>query len=290
MGRDSVWHDRDYTRNIPDGKIFFHTRPVGGFFIFPSGGTMVSMNPKFLAWVAVGAVCFAAGAFVSPFIFSAADDSLSVHVFSLADDSQALYLIEGEYPQFPDLPKSFNDSIRAEVDRRLSEFRENSEENWSAREATLPESERTAVPDHPFFFGVRWDAEQFNDRFVSFVLRFDSFEGGANARQELKTFNFDAESGREVVLGDLFPDDGRYLDRISEYVREDLKIQMSSALGGGSGDGFLERMIEEGTEPIAENFSNFVFNDRAITFYFPKYQVAPGAMGEQKSVMARSGM
>lgn len=246
------------------------------------------MNPKFFAWLALAAACFAAGVFAGPFLFpDNRENSLAVRVFSIADDSQALYSLEGEYPQFPDLPVSFNDSIRSEVNGRLSEFIKNSEENWNAREATLPEEERTSVPDHPFFFGVRWDAEQLNDRFVSFVLRFDSFEGGANARQEMRTFNFDVRNGREISLGDLFPNDERYLNRISEYVREDLTTQITDALAEGSGDGFLEEMIEKGTDPTVENLSNFVFNDRTITFYFPKYQVAPGVMGEQKSVMAR---
>jgi len=49
------------------------------------------------------------------------------------------------------------------------------------------------------------------------------------------------------------------------------------------GLGYVKEMIDMGTEPKEDNFKNFTISqDKIITIYFPQYQVAPYAAGEQK--------
>lgn len=245
------------------------------------------MDKKIFAIIiAVAIVFFLAGSFI-PFrkVFAPKDgNSFLVSVAPIYDESNKLYQIKGEYPQFNNLPDDFNRSISLEVESRLKDFKMSAEENWRARQETLlPEQKKQEFPDYPFYFSSVWEPKQINEKYVSFVIRFDSYEGGANGRSELKTYNYDISGKKVVELKDLFPNNSDYLSDVSEFARKALMEDMKKVdVGYVSVD-----MINDGTKPKIENFSNFVFNGDVIVFYFPKYQVAPGASGEQKVIMGR---
>lgn len=209
---------------------------------------------------------------------------LSMHIVSLKETNR-MYEVRMEYPQFSGASNEFNGKIAEFAEGRLREFKENIEGNWKARQDTLPEDiPREEFPEIPFVFFVSWDSEQLNADYASLVVRIDAFEGGANFRQDLRTFNYDFKKAREVALSELFPEEGeRYLEKISKYSRSSLVSDLNYTYEGG----VPAEMIETGTMPDLENFKNFTFNDGSVIFYFPKYQVAPGAAGEQKVIMPR---
>ena len=117
-------------------------------------------------------------------------------------------------------------------------------------------------------------------------MRYDSFSGGANENQDLQTYNFDLTKRAPIFLADLFGSSPNYLATISKLVRNDLKQSLSVASDGNT----PTDMINAGTEPTVENFSDFTFTDYTVTFYFPKYAVAPGSFGEQKVTLPRSAI
>ena len=219
------------------------------------------------------------GIAVSP---SAPKDTLPVYIVATKDASNPLYRISVEYPQFSNEPftdGSLNKSISGAVNGKMNEFKSTSEENWKARQDTLPAgSAALEIPKPaPFYFTESWQAKQLNSHFASFILRFDSFEGGANEQQEIVAFNYDFMKKKIVSLGDLFPGVSDYLQQISRFAR----VQLSGSLNASGGGDFPADMLSEGTAPTPENFQNFIFDDDVVEFYFPKYQVAPGVYGEQ---------
>lgn len=206
---------------------------------------------------------------------------IPLSIVTIHDDASSSPQIDVEYPQFSSLPQSSNDLIASATLSRLDEFKKNVQETMAARAATGGGAE---IATSSYTFNASWQSAQINDRYISLVIRYDSYSGGANENQELQTFNFDVASGTPVTLSELFPAVANPLKTISILVRSQLRDSLASASPGYSPD----QMLNEGTTPTADNFSNFTFTNDVITFYFPKYAVAPGAFGEQRAVLPRS--
>jgi len=228
--------------------------------------------------IIIGAAFWLSGPKQSAVVPQPSQSPLQSSIVSIKDSSNKLYTIDAEYPQFVGVSAAFNSEIADFVNGNISDFKQASAENWQARENTLPAGEpKQEFPDQPFYFDSNWEPEQLNQDHISFVDRFYEFVGGANENQNLKTFNYDVKNGSNVALVDLFPDVPDYLQKISDFVRSSLSSQLDAASNGN----VQTDMLDQGTEPTLDNFSNFVFNDSVVTFYFPKYQVAPGVFGEQ---------
>jgi len=178
------------------------------------------------------------------------------------------YTIKAEYPLFDTAPKAFNDKITKDVNDRINEFKAQVAENEKVRQ------------DIDYSFTLWWEQKQLNNKYISFILRDESFTGGANENTDLFTYNLNLKTGKEVTLADLLGTD-KYLNSLSKYVKNDLTSQFSQLATP-------DILFEDGIAPKAENFRNFVFDDNTIDFYFPKYQVAPGAYGEQHVILPRS--
>jgi hypothetical protein len=212
--------------------------------------------------------------------------ALSVSVVANHDASAPLYKLSIEYPQFPSAPADFNASIKNFVDSQLTEFKQTIQENWDARQATRPSGTPANVPSQIYYFDVSWEVAQMNPHYISFILRKAAFEGGANENQDIATFDYDLTKKAPVSAADFFPPKTDYLSTVSKLAREQLKNSLESASPGYNAG----QMLVDGTTPTADNFKNFTFTDDVVTFYFPKYQVAPGAFGEQRVIFTRTAL
>jgi hypothetical protein len=249
------------------------------------------MNKTPLIIIGAAVAAFVLGTFSSSYFKSdegmkeaVKREGLPMRIVSVKENTR-LYDLRAEYPQFDSADPAWNSEIQSYVTGRIADFKKTAEENWQARNATAPEGEaKKEFPDVPFIFSIAWSPEKLDEDSASFILRLEAFEGGANTRQEIKTFNYDFGKGKPIALADLFPEEGDgYLQKISKYARTVLISKLTADFEGGA----PTDMIESGTEPTIENFENFTFTDQAVMFYFPKYQVAPGVAGEQKVVMPR---
>ena len=186
------------------------------------------------------------------------------------------FQIYGDYPQFAEYP-AMSGQIKDFVTTNLDEFKKSSQENFAAREATLPAGEaKKDFPDTPFYFSASWQPAQINSKDISIVVRIDYYNGGANDFMFLQTFNYNTKDNKQVALADFFPNKTDYLQKVSAYARKQLAQKL--AADGITAD---NPILVSGTEPKTENFQNFTFTDSLITFYWPKAYVAPGAWGEQ---------
>ena len=196
-------------------------------------------------------------------------------------DRTPLYVIQVQYPAFPTSGLALNKEIAEYVTNRVAQFKQNAQDNWKARQDTLPANQRQNSPDQQFTFQITWDKAQVNKQYVSIVLHVGAYEGGASGLQELKTFNYDLVNKRNVQLADLFPGRPDYLSKLSAIARAQLAAHLRDAQQSEPD----MAMLNAGTTPTADNFSNFTFNENMLTIYFPKYQVAAGAAGEQQIIV-----
>lgn len=247
----------------------------------------VNKSKRFFYRIIVAIVIFGFIGYVA--IRQVGEQSPKTSEFSLTishiDEKTDSTAIGGEYPQFKGLTE-YNSAIRQIIDERTADFKKNTEENYEARKALAKEQNSLpsfAAPAYTLNF--TWSPQQINNTYISFLIRINAFEGGANELQDIVTFNYDVQNRRPLSLESLFPDDPSYLDTISTYVKGDLIGQFTSEIG----EGYVPTdFINEGAAPTLDNFSRFTFDDSVVIFYFPKYQVAPGSYGEQRVIMPRT--
>jgi Protein of unknown function (DUF3298)/Deacetylase PdaC len=214
-------------------------------------------------------------------------DSLAMYIIASKDVSNPLYRISVEYSQFSG-EESLDKSISDAVNSKINEFKSSAKENWKAREDTTPAGvAKPNIPSPaPFYFSQTWQPKQLNRHYASFLMRFNSFAGGANERQEIMAFNYDLGAKKSVSLSDIFSNVPNYLQQISQLAKEQLSESLNVS---GTGD-FPVDILDGGTSPTPENFQNFVFDDDTVEFFFPKYQVAPGVYGEQHVAIPRTAI
>lgn len=204
------------------------------------------------------------------FFFRSDSNDFPVKVFSQKIKTDR-YEVLIEYPQFPELPRSFNKKIRSVVESEQNVFLNEINKNQN----TQSQKENNNV----YWFYVKWSPDQVNDEVVSLILRTYFYTGGAHGGERIFTFNFDKKLKKEISFEDLFTGVSNPVERVSQYVMNDLLSQLERQSGGENNS----QMIREGAGPKKENFSRFtISNNGIITFYFEEYQVAAYAFGEQK--------
>lgn len=274
---------------------------VGHFFIlaiFTSklyNSHMTHHSRSIFAGLTVAIIAFFIGYSVGPKTAQAPANTPSdskiipVSIVTMYENASTSPSVSVEYPQFPSLSTDFNADIASATMSRLADFRQQVSDNSAARDATannMPDEPAAALPMSAYSFNASWQLTQINSRYVSFIVRYDSFVGGANEDQELVTFNYDVAAHKIITLGDLFPQRSDYLSAIADIARS----QLTESLNDTSNGNAPADMIAAGTQPTADNFANFTFTDYIVTFYFPKYAVAPGSFGEQHVDVPRSAV
>ncbi len=108
---------------------------------------------------------------------------------------------------------------------------------------------------------------------VSYI--FTTYEDtlGAHGNMFFHTFTFDAATGKELSLADLFTPGSAYLGTLSTLARAKLPAII--------GQDASARMLDSGTTPDAQNFENFFLDNQQLVILFAPYAVAPYAAGPQ---------
>lgn len=215
------------------------------------------------------------------FVFRSDPHTISLVVHT-QEEKSSLYDVSIQYPSFSRVDGAFNAKIKKTVEDALLDFKNSAEETEAARKSPSGKG----MPRYQYSFMARWVPEELSPQKVSIVLHTSYFTGGAHGGQSIYTFTYDIEKKKELLLDDVFGTVPNYLNRISDFVLNDLKNQMKIASGGHDPD---MTMLVEGTTPTVEHFSRFTLGtNNTITFYFPQYQVAPYVFGEQKVTMPLS--
>lgn len=213
--------------------------------------------------------------FVFVFIlFIRTDRGVEVEIKTIHEEHES-YEIYVEYPQFKQVKRAFNNRIRDEVIRSIESFK--------GEVSRYDEVERES--SDMFTYTGSWMSDQLNNEYISIIYRSSFYTGGAHGGRDIQTFTYDVRSKKELTIADLFLKQEDYLEKISRYVIQDLKKQLTLSEGREPN---IE-MITDGASPQIKNFSRFTVNrDGFVSLYFPEYQVAPYASGEQKVIIPPS--
>lgn len=181
------------------------------------------------------------------------------------------YTLDIQYPEitgFKDLSveKVVNEKIAYLVTDQVEDFKKN----------VLASG--TYAKENDFMSGldIRYEIAQAHEDIVSLSLQVSSFAAGAAHPNNYNlTFNYQpssASENKELTLSHLFKEDSNYLDKLSEISRQDLNNQFKD-------EPEMTELIKPGTEPVADNFKNFVLKKGTLVLIFDPYQVAPYAAG-----------
>ena len=241
---------------------------------------------KIISFIILLTLAFIAGFLVANRIWIgsvASEDKniIATDIVSIRETASSSPTVTVEYPQFPSMAAELNEAIASSTLNRLADFRSEAADNMQARKATADPKAVIDASDYSFI--ASWQQAQINNKFVSIIMRYDSFIGGANENEGVQTFNYDIANHKLMSLQDLFPNDKNYLEKVSVQARQQLSDSLAQASEGNAPNS----MIDAGTAPEAANFQNFTFTNYLITIYFPKYAVAPGSFGEEQITLPR---
>lgn len=229
---------------------------------------------------------------VSPEIFNEENVIVGSYETKSLDQKDNYMTFDVKYPHFKNADDNFNLSIENFLKDQMENDRKISAENWKARYDTQIKGDNISlIPslDDKFSFYSDFFIIQSNSSYISFVLVYGAFTGGAHGYENRISFNYDIKNKKILTLKDIF-NNSNYLKYLSDESRKILKEQYATVneedrKGFSNEDdikayeeGIMENIIS-GTEPKEENFSVFTFKKDKVKIYFSQYQVGPYVMG-----------
>jgi hypothetical protein len=197
-----------------------------------------------------------------------------------------------KYPYFNNASDEFNSKIENLLKKSIEESKISSKENWQARFNTQAKGDN--IPEVPvmggkFSYFSDYKIVQSNTDYISVLLIYGGFDGGAHGYENIFSYNYDVKNKKTIELKDLFNNDTSYLNKLSTSSRELLKkkyaVVTEEEKKNSSPEALKEyvdnsmAMIESGTEPKLENFSVFTFTPDKVKIHFGQYQVGPYVIG-----------
>jgi len=198
-----------------------------------------------------------------------------------------------KYPYFTNADVSFNSQIEDLIKTKMEDHRKASQDYWQARYDTQEKGDNfpkiPAKEEDKLSFFSDFTIVQSNPFYISFVLKYGGFSGGAHGYEINKSFAYDVQNQKAIELKDLFPNDTEYLTYLSNASRKYLDAQFATVSEEDKKNSDPEAIasyikgmtsaIEDGTKPINDNFSVFTFTPDKIKIYFAQYQVGPYSIG-----------
>ncbi len=195
----------------------------------------------------------------------------------LARETEALS-INIAYPAIPGSSQKIlaaNLVMKNTIDAQIASFEKDANESFSA-DIGLPLDIKSTVTGSPI-------TEEKNDRYIALFMGMEWYlRGAAHPSHSLETYVYDFKEARLVEVSELFKPKADYLAALSALSRADLLAQSKQ---GDVGFSFDKEMVEEGTQPVKENFSKVLPLKDGLAIYFDEYQVAPYAAGPQQVVI-----
>ena len=198
-----------------------------------------------------------------------------------------------KYPYFKNANNEFNLKIESLIKDKMEEDSKASKDNWLSRFKTQVAGDN--IPEVPtnekdkLSFFSDFTIIQSNSTYISFILKYGGFSGGAHGYENNVSFNYDIKNKKDIELKDLFSDNPDYLIILSAKSREYLKNKFAVVTEEDKKDSDPEAlkeyvdnmnsMIDSGTEPVVDNFNVFTFTPDKIKIYFEQYQVGPYVIG-----------
>jgi len=134
-------------------------------------------------------------------------------------------------------------------------------------------AEAQAETHVPYQLQADYDVIRVPGGVLGILWRVYSYTAGTHGALALVSACYLPESGKAVVLQELFGNPEAALGIISATARQDLEQKL--------GDMLQPETLHTGTLPEPDNFSTFMLTATALRIFFQPYQVAPWAAGPQ---------
>lgn len=121
---------------------------------------------------------------------------------------------------------------------------------------------------------------------ISYVFEVYEDTLGAHPNAYYRSFTFDATTGTELRIADLF-EGTSYLETLSRVSREMLVPQIAKMTDVPEEE-LDTSYIESGTTPDQNNFQVFYLTSTDLVIVFPPYQVGPWVLGTQTVTIPRA--
>ncbi len=158
-----------------------------------------------------------------------------------------------------DLVRNFNQEVYSLYQEEIDDFIALSEENEEFRSQNLPESSS--------WLDLHYEPGYFSDELISLNFPVEVYLAGmAHPNHYNRVINFDLLESRPLLMQDLFLSENRVMPIIANFCADELRSKE-------------ELLFEEGVQPSAANYKNWVITEQGLMIVFDPYQVAPGAAG-----------
>lgn len=115
---------------------------------------------------------------------------------------------------------------------------------------------------------------------IAYLASINYYEGGAHGINQLITLNFEAKTGRQLTLSDIFATG--YEQPLKDVLLKALKVKAGcTTLAALRNKGYLYSMDIFPSE-------NFILGEETITFVYNPYEIAPYAMGSTELIIPYS--
>lgn len=200
---------------------------------------------------------------------------ISVEKNVISDNSASIrYEIDAAYPEVMGLHNADAQKMINQTSYNLVETSINSFKNdLSAAQQVkgIPKS----VFEQTSELSISYSVGQADNKVVSYHFsNMESVIGMAHPANTNQTLNFDAQSGKQLTIADLFQPNSNYLTTIAQISAQ----QLTTKLGTQNGEDFF---IKEGTAPTAANYKNFLVTQEGLQIIFDPATVAADFAGTQ---------
>lgn len=146
--------------------------------------------------------------------------------------------------------------------------------DYVANMAPLYREDRGDELKHPWYeyrYSIDTETREGRDGVVVYLVTLDYYEGGAHGINQLLPLNFDARTGSQLHLSDVFVPG--YESRLTDILLDALQESTSTKS--------IEELHDQGYLYSMDMFAseNFVLDKDHITFKYNPYEIAPYAVG-----------
>lgn len=136
---------------------------------------------------------------------------------------------------------------------------------------------KDTMVEHPDFLPVFQDTYSIlrnDDQIVSVVFQISTFFGGNHSGVYFVSKNFDAQTGKELLLPDVLGKNPKALETISNVSMSNLMPMVNQ-----KHEDDMKQWVGSGAGPNWDNFRNFALTSTSLFIQFDPYQVAYWAAG-----------
>lgn len=168
------------------------------------------------------------------------------------------YNIKVYYPECK--YSKLNEKIKEKMDRYVNEFKDEIKQYQK-------------IGDNKFALQINFDSYEYEE-YISYVFHIFIDTQGAHPNTYIWTISYDTKNNEIIDIKSLISRNKDVLNVLSDYTFNYLKNDERIK------ENLVQEMLEDGTSPKKENFSNFAFSKKGLIIFFERYSVAPYSSGE----------